>query len=218
MLLALPTEYGAGVSLWGDYKDLTSLHETIHSVVENSPINNGLQETVLGLAYDIRHAYQGDREERSFGHDEYDTIKYRGERILWPVVLFQVKLLRYCATFKPTTKDQQANLYRLESCIENALLEYDDNSGRRCVEWLNSPPLFATQNYISNYVVEIAYKYIQLPSGKSRFSELPELLSQFSPISEEYRAFEKYIKEIAKEKRCDPDDLQDLREWPDFEW
>jgi len=217
MLLALPTQHGAGASLFGDYWDLDNLHETIHSLVENSPLNEGLQKTALGLAYDIRHAYQRDREEREFGNDEYDTVVYRGAKILWPILLFQMSLLRYSASFKPTTKEQQANLYRLESCVENALLEYDDNAGRRCIEWLNSIP-FVTQNYLSNYVPEIAYRFIEGSPGKRRFKKLPVLLRQFSVMSDEYKEFEKQITEMAKEKNCHPQELEVVRDWPEIDW
>lgn len=51
MLLARPTQYGAGISLLGDYVDLDSLHEIIHDLAaEDGPRPSSHAEYVLGLA------------------------------------------------------------------------------------------------------------------------------------------------------------------------
>lgn len=63
MLLGSSTKYGAGLRLAGDHTDLCDLYETIHYFVpENGLIPPHHDEFVLGLAYDVRHAYQGDRD------------------------------------------------------------------------------------------------------------------------------------------------------------
>ena len=217
MILTTPTKYAAGIILWGDYWDLGSLHETIHSLVESAPVNEDTKDTILGLAYDIRHAYQRDREEREFGNDEYDKVIYRGEKVLWPVILFQVNALRYCAAFQPTTKEQQANLYRLASCLENSLKDVDPVIGAQCIEWLNSPSPI-TKDYYPLYVNEASRNYIIGPAGKSRFKKLPKILHSLHPLSEEYREFASDLEGIAKEKGCSPFELHDLSEWPEFKW
>ena len=125
MLIAEPTKYGAGVTIYGDYWDLNELHQTIHYLSGSSVLGNHHSDFVLGLAYDIRHAYQRDRKEKTFGYDEYDKVKYRGVDILWPVILVQSGLLRWSAGFVPTGKKHQANLYQLESSIEESLDSFD---------------------------------------------------------------------------------------------
>ena len=218
MILTIPTKYAAGVSLWGDYWDLKNLHETIHSLVESTPFNEDTKEAILGLAYDIRHAYQRDREEREFGFDEYDKVTYRGEKVLWSAILFQVNALRYCTAFQPTSKEQQANLYRLESCLENSLNEQDAKVGAQCIEWLNSP-LPITKDYYPVYLNEVSRNYITGPGGKSRFKKLPRLLRSLHPLSEEYQDFASHLEAIANEKGCSPYELHDFFvEWPEFEW
>jgi hypothetical protein len=122
MLISEPTKYGAGVAIYGDYLDLKSLHQTIQDLCSNSPLSGKIEEFMLGLAYEIRHAYQRDREKENFGRDEYDQVRYRGVKLLWPVVMFQTSLLRWSAGFQPTTKNHQANLYRIEQCLESALI------------------------------------------------------------------------------------------------
>jgi hypothetical protein len=39
-----------------------------------------------------------------------------------------------------------------------------------------------------------------------------------SPLSNEYRAFEEYMQNTAKEKGCQPEDPMDLGKWPEFKW
>jgi hypothetical protein len=217
MIFTIPTKYAAGITLWGDYNDLNSLHETIHHLVEGTPFDDEIKDLILGLAYDVRHAYQRDREEKVFGIDEYDKVVYRGEKILWPIILFQVNALRYFAAFQPTTKEHQANLYRLEYSLEKSLKEQDAKIGAQCIEWLNSPSPI-TNNYYPQYVSEASKKYILGPSGKSRFRRLPEILKSFHTMSLEYKDFASYLEGVAKEKGCSTHILQDFSEWPDFKW
>ena len=136
MLLGSPTKYGAGITLAGDHIDLVDLHEMIHHfAAESGPIPPLHGEFLLGLAYDVRHAYQGDRRTR-----RVETFKgkctYFAVDILWPIFLVQVAMLRSAASYLPTGKSQQANLYRLEACAENALNDLDADISCECCRWL----------------------------------------------------------------------------------
>jgi len=218
MLVAKPTRYGAGATIYGDYYDLRGLHETIHSLVRDAPIKEVTSEFVLGLAYDLRHAYQGDRETEAFGVDELDTVKYAGVRVLWPILIPQVALLRWSASFAPTTKADQANLYRLEYCAESSLSEYDPKTGALCVELFS---LFhgLPEDYLFEFVTECARRYIvEGPAGKSRFRRLPTILRMLAPMSSEYRDFRDRIMRIASEKGCNAHELQAKDDWPAFRW
>ncbi|MBI4691257.1 MAG: hypothetical protein HY754_13490 [Nitrospirae bacterium] len=217
MIITIPTKYAAGITLYGDYWDLNSLYETIHSLVEDCPLNEGLKEAVLGLAYDIRHAYQKDREEKEFGNDEYNKVVYRGEKILWPIILFQVQALRYCASFQPTFKEQQANLYRLESCLEASLMEVDSNIGNQCIQWINIP-LMLTPNYYSLFLSEVSKNYITGPVGENRFKKLPKTLNSLHAMSKEYNDFAIYLEDEAEKQGCSPHDLHDTSDGVDFKW
>jgi hypothetical protein len=123
MIFANPTKYGAGITVYGDLHDFQNLHETTHHLTELSPLIDGRGEFVLGLAYEVRHAYQGDREMLKLPADlmESETTTYFGFRELWPNFLMQLGLLRWAAGFQPTNKEHHANLFRLEACAESAL-------------------------------------------------------------------------------------------------
>ncbi len=217
MLLVTTTEHNGGITLWGDYWDLTSLYGTVHDLVENSNHNEETAEGLLALAYDIRKSYERRREERAFGEDEYDSVLYKGERHFWPIILFQLRVLRGMASYQPTTKEQQANLYRLESCLEKALVEVDPAIGRECIDWLNMP-LQLPVGYHTLYLTEVIRKYVSITDPASRFASLPMSLRSMDPLSSEYRVFSSAIEQQAKDLGGKVRDLVDNTDLPDFEW
>jgi len=221
MIFAKPTKYGAGIPIYGDLHDLQNLHETIHHLAaEGGPLRGGQNEFVLGLAYEVRHAYQGDREVHKFAADisHSESIIYYSFQTLWPIFLMQLGLLRWATGFQPSSREHQANLFRLEACAESALTSYDPFIGRRCLEWLSSFQGLSGK-YLLQYIPNCSLQYVTVgKAGKSRFKNLPEILRMLSPLSKEYRAFKDYMEKTATEKGCKPDDLMDLGEWPDFKW
>ncbi len=66
MLQTKPTEQLMGVTIQGDYNDFSDLVDSIYSMtgLEDDPSDYfyGVKNRLLGLCYDIRHAYMGDRE------------------------------------------------------------------------------------------------------------------------------------------------------------
>ena len=185
-------------------RDMKSLHETIHDLCSNSCLSGNIEEFMLGLAYEIRHAYQWDREKLNFGHDEYDQVMYRGVKLLWPVVIFQTALLEVVCGFQPTTKNNQANLYRLEQCVENVLIEYDRSVGQECIEWMKN---FSgiRDDYLFLFVSETCFHFIfPETTGKKRFKKLPNVLYSFTTISKEYEKFIINIESLAKRKGVSP--------------
>jgi hypothetical protein len=130
----------------------------------------------------------------------------------------QLGLLRWAAAYQPTSKEQQSNLYRLESCAEGSLNSLDPFIGRRCVEWL---VLFSglDRDYLFQYVEDCSRRYIRGKAlGKERFKKLPDILNALEPLSSQYLAFEEELIKIAKQKGCEPGDLSDRGPWPKFKW
>ncbi len=220
MLISEPTKQAAGIKIYGDYLDLTSFHETIHYLVGGVPIGGGesvLGEFVLGLAYEVRHAFQGDRETKQFGDDD-DAVTYKGFRYLWPYILPTVGLLRWSASFHPTTRNVQANLFRIEECIESALVEIDPLIGEDVFE-MQSNFSGLPEKYHLQFIDECALKYItNATSRKARFKKLPEILDMMAPWRKEYMEFAQNMKRIGKEKKCSPYELRNIEECPEFKW
>ncbi|HXQ36376.1 MAG TPA: hypothetical protein VN843_20350, partial [Anaerolineales bacterium] len=118
MIFSKPTKYGAGIELYGDYQDLNSLRQTILD------LSDGADEFVLGLAYEVRHAYEGARGTISVSLPGMPPTTYFHFKTLWPIFLMQVALLRWSAAYQPTNKEHQSNLYRLEASTDESLRSF----------------------------------------------------------------------------------------------
>lgn len=78
----------------------------------------------LGLAYDVRKAYEQQREVlQPPQHYKEVGVRY-GVKILWPVLLPQNRMLRLSLAFLNHSAKTQAIAYALEAIIEEALREY----------------------------------------------------------------------------------------------
>lgn len=113
----------AGILLVGDYTSLTWLHEVVHDVNDRSPLVIDKEGSFLGLAYDVRKAFERQRELiQPPKHFEEIGVRY-GVQILWPVLMLQQRLFRQSLAFLNHTAKTQAITYALEAVIEDALRE-----------------------------------------------------------------------------------------------
>ena len=111
----------AGIVLVGDYTTLRSLHEVVHEVNEKSPLIKDKEGFFLALAYDVRKAYEAEREIID-PPEHYPEMGIRyGVEILWPVLLLQSRMLRASLAFIDSNKQYQALTYALEYVIEEAI-------------------------------------------------------------------------------------------------
>ncbi|CAN7635628.1 DUF6904 family protein [Rhizobium sp. LjRoot258] len=123
----------AGILLIGDYTSLRWLHEVIHDVNERSPLVKDKEGVFLGLAYDVRKAYEQQREVlQPPQHYEEVGVRY-GVKILWPVLLLQNRMLRLSLAFLNHSAKTQAIAYALEAIIEEALREDFGADGERAI-------------------------------------------------------------------------------------
>ncbi|WP_292404134.1 hypothetical protein [Mesorhizobium sp.] len=113
----------AGILLIGDYTSLRWLHTVVHDINERSPLIKDREGLFLSLAYDVRKAYERQREilQPPPDHEEMG-IRY-GVQALWPVILLQQRMLRVSLAYLEHTAKTQAIAYALEAVIEEALEE-----------------------------------------------------------------------------------------------
>ena len=87
MLTIKTTENLTGVTICGNYSDLNTLYDALINVLGETGCYQNYEQCqirVLGLCYDIRHAYQGDRNVgKDILGDEVFSFEY-----LWPEMLF----------------------------------------------------------------------------------------------------------------------------------
>lgn len=113
----------AGLLLCGDYETLQALHEVVHDINERSPLIRNKEGLFLGLAYDVRKAYEGARQKLAPPKGLPEIGPRFGVEILWPVLLLQSRILRASMAYIETSKRMQAHAYALESVIETGLRE-----------------------------------------------------------------------------------------------
>lgn len=218
MLTSQPTKYGAGIALAGDFADLADLHKTIHYLASGTgPLPTDHAEFALGLAYDVRKAYEGARrvEPTTTPHG---SAEYYAVDVLWPIFLVQVAMLRRAGGYLPTNRAHQANLYRLEACAESALLQMDPAVGSICMRWLAHYALLP-DSFLLEFVSQQARDFVfGATGGKARFRRLPAILDDISTFSPKYKDFERLMTGHAAKQNARPQDLRDSSEWPDFRW
>ena len=100
----------AGILLIGDYSSLRWLHEVVHDVNERSPIIKDKEGWFLGLAYDVRKAYEKQRE-ILLPPEHFDEIGPRyGVQMLWPVLLLQERMLRVASAISTIPESTRRSL------------------------------------------------------------------------------------------------------------
>lgn len=203
----------AGLCLWGDYAALERLHAFIHHVVEVSPIVENKEGFVLGLAYDVRKAFEGQRRKAWRGRFDEERCRTFGVEILWPVLLLQAGLLRQSMSFIPTDRLDQSVMYELEHVIVSAL--------RKATPAAADDVIYAAQRACGNPYAHLELTltsrciyFIELTPNR-RLSALPKLMETFD------LAYESSVDPSARSRRgsipptafTGPE-----RDWPDFEW
>lgn len=220
MIFAKPTKFNTGLTIYGDFADFTSLYTGIHEIADEENNLGEVGEYILGLAYEIRHAYQGNRMTLKM---EGGTMKepmqavYLGFNTLWTVFLPQLTMLRDAASYQVLNRNIQSDLWRLEACAEEALLKADANVGLECLKWLKNSERFDADYYL-DFIGDLSYSYVYEHSGKSRFNRLPDILQKMSRYSKDYKEFATELELFAASNSCSPKSIRDTREWKDFKW
>lgn len=112
----------AGLVLWGDIYELKALWTFIHRVIEESALLKIEDPLLSGLAYEVRHAFDGMRQKGTRKWYGDDPTPIYGFDCLWPNMLIQMGLLRAGLAFMPTvTRKDQAVMCQLEHTVLDGL-------------------------------------------------------------------------------------------------
>lgn len=130
----------AGLLLVGDYTSLRALHEVVHDINERSPLIKDREGLFLSLAYDIRKAYEQQREtlEPPRGYEEIG-LRYGVQQIL-PMILLQHRMMRASLGYFDHSKMHQAMTYALEDVLENVIREIFKGDAQAIIDrwqWIN---------------------------------------------------------------------------------
>ena len=86
MLKGKPTEYGTGLIIYGDLYDLKSLYKTVSEISDYVGEENPDSDLYMSMAFSLRKAWEGHREEFNIGEPEYWDIKYRGLKYIGQIL------------------------------------------------------------------------------------------------------------------------------------
>jgi hypothetical protein len=222
MLLAYPTKRGTGLSIFGDYGDLTNLYRTVHEVASSLDENNirckGQNQLLMNFAYEIRKAYSGERlmDEVKFVGDNHE-LHYYGFQLIWTDVLIFISVLRHNAGFIQTNKLDQANMYQLEHAIEKALFDYDPEGANEIQHFIGQR-INITNKFAFIIYQALHIKFATSTSGKKRFRNIPKLIGDhFSEWKQEYKDLIYSFEKSAIEQKCEVIDLE-FADFPEIVW
>lgn len=221
MLHAYPTKNGTGISIFGDYGDLTNLYETIHEIAnslsESNPRLESQSKLLMNFAYEIRKAYSGQRLTDKVRFADENELPYYGFQIVWPDVLIFISVLRHNAGYIQTSKLHQSYLYLLEYIVEKALFAYDAEGANSIQHFIGQRINITDPNAFIIYQA-LHIKFVTLKPGKKRFRELPSLIiDHFSSYRPAYKELFQSLEASAKEQNCQISDLE-LSEFPEIKW
>ena len=175
-----------GLLILGATDDFRAFHEVVHDVNERSPIINDKEGLFLGLAYDFRKAFEGQRHIRVPQHDDAPVeSSLVGFEILWPTILVQCRMLREALAFIDNSKRHQVLAYSLEVIVDEALpLDFPTNHSQvhRAYQAIDPAHPFLESKASSR--IEHWYRW----KKKERKARLVELLESLDPMFEhDYR-------------------------------
>lgn len=204
----------AGVLLCGDYGTLRDLNDVVHEVNKASVIVRDKEGGFLGLAFDARKAYEGQREVlQPPEHMPEVGIRY-GAAILWPVLLVQCRMLRAALAFFDSTKLQQAIAFSLEDVIESAIKDAFDSQADAILEaWYRIDPV---DESVEQRLDSRGAQFCAWTKDERR-ANLAGLLASFSPMYDVY--FKHWVGQGVK-GLVSPEEFEvwEGREWPDPKW
>ncbi len=192
MLEVHPTKHGTGVEFIGTYNDLASLYDTMTKLsMTNIEFLSEDERLLTIIPYDLRHAFQGDRE-------VYKNNLTFGFKTNWITLLYTIACLRHHQNYIPLTKIDLANLLVFEELTEQAMLMYDPRGHAALQPFIGMRINIGTQyTYLAHR--EAANDFLSMRPGKIRFRMIPKILMRWSAPSPTYTRFcegvDKYIEE-----------------------
>lgn len=201
MLIGIPTKYGTCIELQGDFYELNSLWNTIHYISSN--LDDIPESTlIVSLASDVRKAKDNQREEVT----KENKNTYYSVKIFWYIFIVIINLLRIRLEQLPKQHVHLANIYRLEALFIEALMGYNLSIGMNISKWITLYKVCIDEKLL---VLDsfVSYNLLSTKNGIHRFRALEKELMYFLDSSQEREQLLIQLKEVAKQKNCEIEDL-----------
>jgi hypothetical protein len=225
MIYLIPTKKGFGVELWGTYEDLESLYEVVGKFWndENNLNKKGFEnrdKLISGFSYEIRKAKEGNRLQKDSSHFTLEKQNYLGTQISWVHFLFSLSAIKHNMRYYETNKFDISYILLIEFWLAKAMYQFDEVGAIKLTKFIEDG-LYGANEYIYHYMRSINLDYFLLGGGKKNFRELSNLLSRGVLFTEEYKAYEAFLKAEAKRLNCEVNDIEiddDKVDYEKMEW
>lgn len=242
MLKVELTENYAGVTIYGDYNDLDFLYDSINYLINGDPSSGGeytMQNHLYAFLYDVRHAYQGDREailvdnymqdyKRKWleirkkdvtEHNVYYCFNY-----LLPDIFLDMVLIKHFIRNVDKKVNDVYNPYinmvnyfysLVLHSLENMLTETKFNKIKKgLLESVVTDSIFIPQWF---EIISIDYSKMTKKQREKEFMHIMDAIYNYSDY-EDYLKMKIDIEKLCKEKNCLLDDLH-YEDYPEeIEW
>ncbi|WP_188206852.1 DUF6904 family protein [Alkalibacillus aidingensis] len=238
MLQITPTPNYSGLEIAGDYYDLEQLYEALHQVVGNEDEHLELYQArmrVLGLCYDIRHAFMGNREYTFvdnglnedamewLGLDDAKGNLYLTFPIYYPEILMIVMALN---DFMDRYESQNAVLKQWDLTVQT-VRKFQAAVIQSLQETLKPQTFKMMLNHMSKHSVRFDHYYTQYIDELNirflnwdkdqRLKNISIMAKRIAEQGKEYQKAKQQILEAAQESNCHPSEIRYNEEYPDFD-
>lgn len=239
MITVTNTENLLGVTISGDYDDLNNLVDAFHEITvdeysEKHQRYIAISTRVLGLCYDIRHAYQGDREIEFVDNNmTEDKMKwhsviapknnvYYSCNYLYPEMFVVMLALNELVELR--IKDFTKTKFVYKEAMDKkviwdetiAIIRLFQAEFVKCVKatfsdatfsrWLNlMNNSFSIEDIAGQYVDLLNIKYISMTKEK-RLKNLSSITKRIIEFryDNDHKEIKEVVSEMAKTQRCEP--------------
>lgn len=239
MIYITNTPNNAGVSIHGDYKDFNELYDALHEIVGDEyqyPNYEGARLRVLGVCYDIRHAFMGDRELEFVDNGMDQTVMKKQNTIahcknvylvanaIWPEIMFVAMALNdFVLLYKKRSKhwewDKSVTTVRkfqmgIAECIKDTV---SDTSYKRMMNIMERGyawyELYATQ-----YLDLLNCRFLEMDKEK-RLKNIPVMAKRIAEQGLEYMDIKSEVINASRRFNCDFEDVALNLDYPeDIDW
>lgn len=190
-----------GIHLYGDFKDLEKLHKVIHHCADGYAEDTGARQHLHFIAYEIRHAMQGDREQKTLKENAEDTNIYYGTSFALPYYMLFINLMQNSITHERRLW-QTAAIWELTADLQETAKNSGSGDFVQTVDYwafntlLNQPRLIPGNDITSpairdkdHLTLTADYAVIKFKSTlpKHRLAKLGFIMNYMHPYANDHR-------------------------------
>lgn len=238
MLSLRNTPNHAGVKISGDYFDLDALNKAIYHVIGNEKKYHnyaGSRNRLLGIAYEIRHAAQGDRNidpvfngltehtKKQHSFIAPDKNIYFSVEILWPEMLYAIVALNdFMRLHKKDTEfpewDPEIHFIRsFQALVLDCLHgQVPEEQYKLILKSFSQTP--TVKDYAIQYIDFLNLKYIDMHK-QQRENSLAAVAVKIAVQDNDYQAFRQQVLAAANPAKKSIHEIQFKAEYPEeIDW